>query len=109
MNELIQWICVGVVLCVVAVGVVRHVAATVRWSRRMKGGGNAALPPCCGGKSGGKGDGAGGMSRREDCAAENKASRGLGASGRDKVDSAGGCAGCGADCPLAGTGKNQKL
>lgn len=88
-NDLIQWICVAIIFVVVMVWIVRYIRGLVEWSRSIrKKGGAAGHPPCCGGRhtNGGK------------C--------GLG-KGRHKPDAP--CAGCGQDCPLAGSRSPEKL
>lgn len=76
LNDWIQWICVAIVLVIVAVAAVRHIIGMVRWSRRMKDTPSDALPPCCGPEK------------------KKKASAG-------KPEKGSFCAGCGADCPLS--------
>jgi hypothetical protein len=46
MNLMIQWICVAVIILIIAVWVVRYIIGLVKWSKQLKRGGSA-LPPCC--------------------------------------------------------------
>jgi hypothetical protein len=43
---MIQWICVAVIILIIAVWVVRYIIGLVKWSKQLKRGGSA-LPPCC--------------------------------------------------------------
>lgn len=49
-NELIQWICVGVIFIIIIVWVARYLWGLVKWSKAIKKQGGSSLPPCCGGK-----------------------------------------------------------
>jgi hypothetical protein len=46
MNLMIQWICVAVIILIIAVWVVRYIIGLVKWSKQLKRGGSV-LPPCC--------------------------------------------------------------
>ncbi len=76
-NDLIQWICVGVIFVIVAGWIGRYVRGVMKWSKGIKRPGGNSTPPCCGGSKEEK------KPRRND----------------------GPCAGCGEDCPLAGNKK----
>lgn len=40
----IQWICVGIILLIILVWVIRHIINMVRWSRQRN---RTPHPPCC--------------------------------------------------------------
>ena len=93
-NDLIQWICVGVVFLIIVVWIIRYVRGLVIWSRGIKRQGGASKPPCCGGRE--KPTPRPGAKTASCCRGEddNKPRHGGGP-----------CAGCGADCPLSGSVK----
>ncbi|MDE6282640.1 MAG: hypothetical protein K2L97_01465 [Muribaculaceae bacterium] len=47
-NDLIQWICVGVLFVIIIVMVIRYIINLRRWSKQIRKSGSA-LPPCCSG------------------------------------------------------------
>lgn len=103
LNDLVQWICVAIVLVIVLVWIVKYVRGLVEWSKavRKPGGKGAGEPPCCGGAKR--------KARHDECAGKCAAGH-----KHEKARQKGNpCAGCGEDCPLSGYGKtesrNQKL
>lgn len=103
-NDLIQWICVGVILLVVAIAVVRHIINMVRWSRRVRN--ESSLPPCCSGKSHSKSvdKSAANDSEAHDKAAHDKAAPNSACCRQESRQSS--CSTCDVPgCPLSGSSR----
>ncbi len=94
-NELIQWICVGVVFLIVVVWTIRYIYGLATWTRNMKRQGGSVKPPCCGGGAR--------QSKSQSCCKTSP--NGVDSDScdcRKNNFKSGPCIGCGQDCPLSG-------
>lgn len=93
-NELIQWICVGIVFLIVVVWTVRYIYGLVTWTRNIKRHGGGVKPPCCGGGSARQ------SNSHLNCNTNPNSAEDCNC--RQKSSNSGPCIGCGQDCPLSG-------